>query len=210
MSSLINRIYQKLNEQNFLYDNNTTMLSENMQYHVINNIPIHENIFRMGSKSYFNLINEARDLQEQNKVSFLNENDMWIINNTDLGYYDYYKGKKVPLDYPLEFVINEAEYRGKKVELNKPKRTSGGKKKFVVYTKKPAKKTKRNPKGYTIVKVGFGQPGMKISKNAAARKAFLARHKCDTDPGPKWKARYWSCNIHRYKKQLGLKFPGRW
>lgn len=210
MSSLINRIYQKLNEQNFLYDNNTTMLSENMQYHVINNIPIHENIFRMGSKSYFNLINEARDLQEQNKVSFLNENDMWIINNTDLGYYDYYKGKKVPLDYPLEFVINEAEYRGKKVELNKPKRTSGGKKKFVVYTKKPAKKTKRNPKGYTIVKVGFGQPGMKISKNAAARKSFLARHKCDTDPGPKWKARYWSCNIHRYKKQLGLKFPGRW
>ena len=77
--------------------------------------------------------------------------------------------------------------------LNKPKRTSGGKKKFVVYTKKPAKKTKRNPKGYTIVKVGFGQPGMKISKNAAARKSFLARHKCDTNPGPKWKARYWSC-----------------
>jgi len=209
MSEVIYRVYKALKEQQFLYDNPNN-LSENMQYHVVNNIPIHENIFRMGSKSYFNLINEARDLQEENKISFLNENDIWIINNTDLGYYDYYKGKKVPLDYPLEFVINEAEYRGKKVELNKPKRTNGGKKKFVVYTKKPAKKTKRNPKGYTIVKVGFGQPGMRISKNAAARKSFLARHKCDTDPGPKWKARYWSCNIHRYKKQLGLKFPGRW
>lgn len=210
MSSLINRIYQKLNEQNFLYDNNTTMLSENMQYHFENNIPIHENIFRMGSKNYFNLINEARDLLEEGKASFLNENDLWILENTELGYYDYYNGQKVPLDYPVEYIINEAEYRGKKVELNKPKRTSGGKKKFVVYTKKPAKKTKRNKKGYTIVKVGFGAPGMKIAKNAAARKSFLARHKCDTNAGPKWKARYWACNIHRYKKQLGLKFPGRW
>lgn len=210
MSSLINRIYQKLNEQNFLYDNNITMLSENMQYHFENNIPIHENIFRMGSKSYFNLINEARDLLEEGKASFLNENDLWILENTELGYYDYYNGQKVPLDYPIEYIINEAEYRGKKVKLNKPKRTSGGKKKFVVYTKKPAKKTKRNKKGYTIVKVGFGAPGMKIAKNAAARKSFLARHKCDTNAGPKWKARYWACNIHRYKKQLGLKFPGRW
>ena len=210
MSSLINRIYQKLNEQNFLYDNNITMLSENMKYHFENNIPIHENIFRMGSKSYFNLINEARDLFEEGKASFLNENDLWILENTDLGYYDYYNGQKVPLDYPVEYIINEAEYRGKKVDLNKPKRANDGKKKFVVYTKKPAKKTKNNKKGYRIVKVGFGQPGMKISKNAAARKSFLARHKCDTDPGPKWKARYWSCNIHRYKKQLGLKFPGRW
>lgn len=210
MSSLINRIYQKLNEQNFLYDSNIKMLSENMQYHFENNIPIHENIFRMGSKSYFNLINEARDLLEENKVSFLNENDLWILKNTEIGYYDYYNGQKVPLDYPIEYIISEAEYRGKKVDLNKPKRSSDGKKKYYVYTKKPAKKTKNNKKGYSIVKVGFGAPGMKIAKNAAARKSFLARHKCDTNAGPKWKARYWACNIHRYKKQLGLKFPGRW
>lgn len=81
-------------------------------------------------------------------------------------------------------VISEAEYQGKKVELNKPFRTPSGPKKFAVYTK--------NEKG-TVVKVTFGDPNMKIKKNIPARrKSFRARHGCD-DPGPKWKARYWSC-----------------
>tara|TARA_Y100001972_G_C7664225_1_gene335452 strand:- start:1651 stop:2280 length:630 start_codon:yes stop_codon:yes gene_type:complete len=209
MDILYKKIINTIKSQNILY-NKREDLSEGLKYHVDNNIPLHSNIFRMGSKNYFNLFVEARKLIKENKINLTDENDIWLMENTEIGKFDYYNGKKVPLDYPYEFTLNEAEYKGKKVELNKPKRASSGKKKFIVYTKKPAKKTKRNPKGYTIVKVGFGQPGMRISKNAAARKSFLARHKCDTDPGPKWKARYWSCNIHRYKKQLGLKFPGRW
>ena len=85
----------------------------------------------------------------------------------------------------LEFwddVIVEAEYRGKKVKLNKP--TRGDVKKFKVYVK--------NAKG-NVVKVNFGDKKMRIKKsNPKRRKSFRARHKCDT-PGPKWKARYWSC-----------------
>jgi len=77
-----------------------------------------------------------------------------------------------------------SEYQGRKVTLNKPFRTPNGPKKSSVYVK--------NDKG-NVVKVNFGDPNMKIKKNIPGRrKNFRARHNCD-NPGPKWKARYWSC-----------------
>lgn len=80
--------------------------------------------------------------------------------------------------------LNEAEYQGRKVKLGKPFRTPDGPKKFSVYV--------RNPKG-NVVKVNFGDPDMKIKKNnPERRKSFRARHNCDS-PGPRHKARYWSC-----------------
>ena len=79
--------------------------------------------------------------------------------------------------------LNEAEYKGRKVQLGVP--MAGDVKKFKVYVK--------NDKG-NVVKVNFGQKGVKIKKNnPARRKSFRARHHCDTNPGPRWKARYWSC-----------------
>lgn len=89
-------------------------------------------------------------------------------------------------EYLLEYEhkIEEAEYRGRKVKLGKPFLTPGGPKKRSVYVK--------NAKG-NVVKVNFGDPNLKIKKNIPARrKSFRARHKCD-NPGPRWKARYWSC-----------------
>ena len=88
--------------------------------------------------------------------------------------------------------LNEAEYRGRKVKLGKPMR--GDIKKFKVYV--------RNAAG-NVVKVNFGHGGtsakragqktMRIRKsNPARRKSFRARHNCE-NPGPRWKARYWSC-----------------
>ena len=77
-----------------------------------------------------------------------------------------------------------AKYQGRTVKLNKPFRTPDGPKKFSVYVK--------NEKG-NVVKVNFGDPNMEIKRDdPARRKSFRARHKCAT-PGPKWKARYWSC-----------------
>ena len=79
-------------------------------------------------------------------------------------------------------VEEAAEYKGRKVTLNKP--TKGDIKKSKVYVK--------NEKG-NVVKVEFGDPNMQIQKDIPARrKSFRARHNCD-NPGPKWKARYWSC-----------------
>jgi hypothetical protein len=78
--------------------------------------------------------------------------------------------------------MDEAEYQGRKVKLGKP--MQGDVKKFKVYVK--------NPKG-NIVKVNFGDPNMRIKKsNPARRRSFRARHNCD-NPGPRHKARYWSC-----------------
>jgi hypothetical protein len=76
------------------------------------------------------------------------------------------------------------EKKGKR--LNKPFRTSGGPKKFSVYVK--------NEKG-NVVKVNFGDPNMEIKRDdPARRKSFRARHNCDS-PGPKTKAKYWSCKM---------------
>ena len=93
--------------------------------------------------------------------------------------------------YTFEFEkqpMEEAEYQGRKVKLNKI--MQGDQKKFKVYVK--------NDKGNVVV-VHFGQGGkakggtMRIRKsNPGARKSFRARHNCD-NPGPKWKARYWAC-----------------
>ena len=79
--------------------------------------------------------------------------------------------------------LEEAEYRGRKVKLNKPMR--GDVKKFKVYVK--------DPKTGNVKKVNFGDKNMRIKKsNPKRRKSFRARHNCD-NPGPKTKARYWSC-----------------
>ena len=79
-------------------------------------------------------------------------------------------------------IEEDSEYQGRKVKLNKP--MAGDVKKSKVYVK--------NEKG-NVVKVEFGDPNMTIKKHIPARrKSFRARHNCD-NPGPKWKARYWSC-----------------
>ena len=79
--------------------------------------------------------------------------------------------------------VDEAEYQGRKVPLGKPMR--GDVKKFKVYVK--------DPKTGNVKKVNFGDPNMKIKKsNPERRRSFRARHNCD-NPGPRTKARYWSC-----------------
>ena len=78
-----------------------------------------------------------------------------------------------------------ATYRGRSVKLNKPFRTPGKSKKFGVYV--------RDRSSGNVKIVRFGDPNMKIKKSdPARRKSFRARHNC-SNPGPKWKARYWSC-----------------
>lgn len=89
--------------------------------------------------------------------------------------------------------LEEAEYQGKKVKLNDPIRTSENpNKKFKVYV--------RGPKGNVVV-VRFGDPNLSIKRDDPdRRRSFRARHNCD-NPGPKWKARYWSC----YQWRAGAK-----
>jgi hypothetical protein len=148
------------------------------------------------------LFAEARQAFRDGKI-VLSEQDILLLELTDIGEYGMYEGQKVPLDLPMvDEELDEAEYRGKDVPLNKPKR--GGSKKFYVYTK--------NKKG-NVVKVAFGgTTGLNVKiDEPGARASFAARHQCDKKKD-KTKPGYWACNIGRYWKSLGgsRNFSGYW
>lgn len=209
----------------------------NLQYHLDNKLTLSECVYRYSSDSFIQLFAEARQAFRDGKI-VLSEQDILLLELTDIGEYGEYEGKKVPLDLPMvdegnydsiedeiannefgmdydqlgpnekEWVddeianLNEAEYRGKDVPLNKPKR--GGSKKFYVYTK--------NKKG-NVVKVSFGgTTGLNVKiDEPGARSSFAARHQCATKKD-KTKPGYWACNIGRYWKSLGgsRNFSGYW
>lgn len=209
----------------------------NLQYHLDNKLTLSECVYRYSSDSFIQLFAEARQAFRDSKI-VLSEQDIQLLELTDIGEYGMYEGQKVPLDLPMvdegnydsiedeiannefgmdydqlgpnekEWVddevanLNEAEYRGKDVPLNKPKR--GGSKKFYVYTK--------NKKG-NVVKVSFGgTTGLNVKiDEPGARSSFAARHKCATKKD-KTKPGYWACNIGRYWKSLGgsRNFSGYW
>ena len=250
-----------------------------LEYHVQNGLSLHENVYRYSSEAFIQLFAEARQAWRDGKIQ-LNEEDVELLETTDIGEYGDYNGMRVPLDLPMvspsynplfeigclidEMIENdelideaatinemidfdlvkelveqiganinmdkfreavklqnesfdyngfemlkaavdfipEAEYRGKKVQLNKPKR--GGSKKFYVYVK--------DPKTKNVKKVSFGDTGLSVKiKQRGARASFAARHKC-SQKKDKTKAGYWSCNIGRYWKSLGggSNFSGYW
>jgi hypothetical protein len=160
-------------------------VSDELKYHLDRKIPLSENMFKEYSKSFINLINEVRNLYNKNLIE-LNDEDRSIVES-DLGKKVLLKnGQVIYLEVPIvdHSFLTEAEYQGRKVKLGKPFLTPAGPKKRSVYV--------RNEKG-NVVKVNFGDPDMKIKKNIPSRrKSFRARHNCD-NPGPRWKARYWSC-----------------
>ena len=173
-----------------------------LQYHLDNKLTLSECVYRYSSDSFIQLFAEARQALRDGKIT-LNEQDMLLIETTDIGEYGMYEGQKVPLDLPMmDEELDEGEYRGKDVPLNKPKR--GGSKKFYVYTK--------NKKG-NVVKVSFGgTTGLNVKiDEPGARSSFAARHQCATKKD-KTKPGYWACNIGRYWKSLGgsRNFSGYW
>ena len=150
---------------------------------------IESNVYRVGSEKYYEFFQEKRyeyKIGVYEPTGFDKE-----IMEGDLGKFDMYQGQHVPLDCPM---IEERD-----VELNKPK--VGGPKKYYVYVKDPATGN--------VKKVTFGDTtGLRVKlDDKEARKSFVARHNCE-NPGPKTKARYWSCNLPRYAKQLGLSGGG--
>ena len=184
-------------------------ISNNLKYHIDNKIKLASNIFRIHSDNFYEVFNEARKLWKEGSIDVCEE-DAWLLN-TDIGKKAYLNGQLVPLDVPMEITDDESFYvKAEKKEhgrLNSPRRIGKGdpgygRKKFIVHVK--------NPSTGNIKTITFGDANLSVkANNPERRKSFLARHNCD-NPGPKTGARYWSCNLHRYKKQLGLKFEGRW
>lgn len=180
--------------------------TQELQYHLMNSLPVTENVFRPGSKKFFSLLKEARNLYDSGLLE-LRGVDKELYESTEIGKFAMFKGEMVALDIPMEYIeeLNEAEYKGKEVKLNYPMRNSGGGKKYYVYVK--------NPKTGNVKKISFGDVhgGLtaKVS-NSEARKSFAARHKCSTKKD-KTKAGYWACRINKYGHLWGGKtYPGYW
>ena len=183
------------------YGEENNQISEGLMYHLERNTPLMESVYRIESDAWLDLVNEARVLWERGEIE-LDEDDLFLIG-TDAGRTGIYEGEQVLLDVPFyeDDEIDEAEYRGRKVDLNKPFRTPGGPRKFAVYTK--------NEKG-TVIKLGFGEPGMRVNNNDPAKaRSFRKRMRCH-EPGPRWKAKWWSCSVVRYRKLLGIKSSRPW
>ena len=171
-----------------------SLLSEGLQYHIDKKIPLFETVYRIGSEKHLSLIKEARKMYSRNVIDLCEDDEALI--KTHLGEFALYEGESVPLDLPMlnEEEIEEAEFKGKDVPLNKPKR--GGSKAYYVYV--------RDPKTKKIKKVSFGSGGLRAKiKNKEARNAFAARHNCKNKKD-RTKAGYWSCNLPRYASALGL------
>lgn len=178
-------------------------ISPELKYHIDNNLSLTNNVFRVYSEGYFNLVNEVRNLWESGKIH-LNEEDTLMVES-DLGKKVQIGEKIIYLDAPFEIeeddILEEAKHRGKNVKLNKPFRTPGGPKKFAVYVKS---------KNGGVKKVTFGDPNMRVrNRNKKAAKSFRSRHKCDQKKD-RTTAGYWSCSIGRYAKQLGLSSKNTW
>ena len=152
---------------------------------------IEGNIYRVGSEKYYEYFRNVRKEYYEGNV-MVEPHEMDIIEG-DLGEFATFNGENVALDCIFE------DTEKKQPELNKPK--AGGPKKYYVYVK--------DPSTGNIKKVSWGDTtGLKVKLNdPKARKSFAARHKCDQQKD-KTKAGYWSCNLPRYAKQLGLSGGG--
>ncbi len=170
-----------------------------LREHIEKQVPLTDSIFRSGSQAFVELFAEAKKQRRAGILPQLDEDSEELLL-TDIGEWDYYQGVRVPLDAPIE-LVTESEYRGKKVELNKPKR--GGSKAYYVYVK--------NPDTGNVIKVEFGS-GMRAKVNdPEARKRYNDRHGCSKGRhNDKTKAGYWSCRLPRYAKSLGLSGGGQW
>ena len=177
------------------------LFSEGLKYHLREGLSLTESVYRPGSKAFFDLINETRARHLARDV-VLSETDIELVES-DLGKWGMYEDREVALDFPIAEEADamlEAEYQGRKVKLNKPKR--GGKKKFYVYVK--------NPKTGKVKKVSFGAKGMSTGlRDPARRKSFKARHNCE-DKNDKTKPGYWSCRIGRHPKVTGAPYVTWW
>ena len=172
-------------------------LHEGVVYHLENEIPFCESIFRYGSKKFFETIEEARKLFNEGTIN-LTGSDLELIR-TDIGSFGLYEGKEVPIDLPLT-----EEEKSDHPPLGKPHK--GGPKKYYVYVKKSDGGIKKVTFGDSHGAADGSTLPSRIN-DPVARKSFAARHKCHLQTD-RTSAAYWSCNLPRYAKALGLSGGG--
>jgi hypothetical protein len=175
-------------------------LTEGIIWHLREGVSFDSPVYRVGTEKYFALMREARALYDLGLYSPRTDFEADLLES-DLGSWGVYEGVRVPLDLPMkEEDLSEAQYKGREVELGKPKKGGGGK--AYVYV--------RDPKSGNVRKVKFGSsmPDAMGDSDAARarRKSFGDRHNC-SDKKDRTKPGYWAC---RSTKFFGRKIPGWW
>jgi hypothetical protein len=167
-------------------------ISDGLRYHIDNNIPLTENIYRKFSNSYFELIKEAKHLYNSGML-VVSADSEWILEG-NLGEFGEWDGELVPLDFPMaideeeRIIKSAAEFKGRKVQLGKPRNLRKGepgygKKQYVVFVKD----------GDRVKRISFGDANLRAKpSNPKARKSFRARHKCQQKKD-RTTAGYWAC-----------------
>jgi hypothetical protein len=164
-------------------------ISEAIDYHLERNIPITEAVFRPGTDKFFGLMLEAKALYASGEYTPADEYEASLLES-DIGEFGYYKGEKVPLDYPF---LEEEGDPTKGHGIGNPWRENGG---GAVYVKT----------GDGVRKVRFSQSGMSKKYNNPARvKSFIARHHCLTN-NDKTSASYWACRWPRFFSKSGQRW----
>ena len=172
-----------------------------LMHHVEEGIPLTHCIYRVGSPCYFNVIRQGRQFYKAGLYEVLNEEERDLLENTDLGEFVMFEGKRTPLDFPMYIEdLQEKKKKKKDPPVGKPSRNTGSGKKYKVFV--------RNPKTGKIKKITYGDSkgGLEGNWNSAeARKSFAARHNC-AEKKDRTKAGYWACRAH---KDFGKNVPGR-
>ena len=175
---------ESVNINRMVLSNYDVMISEGLQYHLDNQIPLNENVYRYGSEEYFNLINEVRSLYKESNIdlSLLDEE----LVKQSIGDKGVYEGKDVWLNFPMEEVrLYEAKHNGREVSLNSPKKT--GSQNYVYVTGCLKDKSK-------VKKITYGSAMKDKLKDPDRRKAFAARHGCEgLSLKDKCTKKYWAC-----------------
>lgn len=175
---------ESLNINRMVLSNYDVMVSEGLQYHLDNQIPLNENVYRYGSEEYFNLINEVRSLHKESNID-LSTMDEELVKQS-IGDKGVYEGKDVWLNFPMEEVrLYEAKHNGREVSLNSPKKT--GSQNYVYVTGCLKDKSK-------VKKITYGSAMKDKLKDSDRRKAFAARHGCEgLSLKDKCTKKYWAC-----------------
>jgi hypothetical protein len=191
-----------------LQEDDEETLEEAMLYHIDAGVGVDQNAYRPGSTAFFALFREARRQFYEGTYKPKSEDEYELLEDLDIGEFALYEGVWVPLDYPImegnEEHLNEAEYQGKKVELNKPIRGGDG---AYVYVNS-GKKDKDGKIKVKKVSFGSSMPDAMGDNEAhrKRRKSYGDRHNC-SDKDDKTKAGYWSC---RATKFFGRDISGWW
>jgi len=191
---------KKLGTRDVYKDERDKEHSEGLRYHIENKLPLSESVYRPGTREFFDLFNEARELWAQGLYEATELE--YELFQSDIGEWAMFEGRMVPLDFPMwNEDLSEAKYKGRTVKLGKAGATRSGGRAHVYV---------RDPKTGNIKKVSFGSsmPDAMGSgpKAKARRKSFGDRHDCSSKKD-KTKAGYWAC---RSTKLFGRNIPGWW